>query len=140
MSRTSPNSAPSTPTSTSLVLRIAALALAGLLAASCSSAASGHSSHDGTITGSIRRGGGPGAMPRPPVAGTVTVFNSNGKAVAHTTVRNGQQFHFTLPPGHYRINSGTQIFDPRNGCTSGSAVLRPSASIHVDVASGCAIP
>lgn len=124
--------------STSRALGIVLLALGCLLAVSCSRAASSKS-HDGTIIGSIRRGGGPGGMPHPRLGGTVTVFNSRGTAIARATVGKGRQFHFRLAPGHYRLNFGTRVFDSRNGCQPASAVLRPSASVHVQVGAGCSI-
>lgn len=91
-------------------------------------------------------GGGPGPhldknghWVRQRVAGTVTVFDTHGKKVAHATVRASEPFHFSLPAGHYQLNQGAKLYFPRD-CHPVSATVRSSATTHVDVSTGCWLP
>lgn len=149
MFRILPNSEPSTPTfvSGSTYIRAAAVASLAVLAASCGSAGSGQSQPSGHLTGYLILTGGLGPnidknghATYQKIAGPVTVFDSSGKPIAHTTILAGQPFHFTLPPGHYQLNvSSKKVWIPRSTCKATPATVYSSKTTTVNVGAGCAL-
>lgn len=148
MYRTLPNSEPSTRTSTGRNLaRGVALGAIALLATSCGSGSARHTQPAGTLTGYLVLTGGlgpnidkSGHRTYQKIAGPVTVFDSHGKPVAHTRIRAGHAFRFSLPPGHYQLNvSSKKVWIPRTTCRATSAIVYPSKTTKVDVAAGCAL-
>jgi hypothetical protein len=94
----------------------------------------------GTIIGAILRGGGPRQRHPTPFGGEVTVFQ-HGKPIAHHRIRAGYLFRFTLAPGRYQLNEGTELqLKPPFNCPPVSARVRAGRAVHVNVYFGCFIP
>lgn len=86
----------------------------------------------GILTGRIVRVGGD------PLAtgGVITVFDSQGKSMAHMTVQAGHRFRFTLPSGGYQLNVGHQLH-PALDCPPEMFRVRAGHTTYVDANAGC---
>jgi hypothetical protein len=91
----------------------------------------------GLLAGAIRFEGGPGGNRRPPIAGTVAVFDASGSLLARLDVAPGHSFRWRVAAGRYLLLADSEglIF-----CGPTSAVVRARHTTLVTVGTGCGIP
>lgn len=89
----------------------------------------------GVLIGAIRFEGGPALIHRPPIAGTVALFNANGRLVARFHAPAGKLFRLQLTPGRYMVLTDSEgwIF-----CGPTRAQVRTHHTTRVTVGTGCA--
>lgn len=89
----------------------------------------------GRLIGAIRFEGGPALIHRPPIAGTVALFNATGRLIARFHVRAGKPFHIQVIPGRYLLLADSEgwIF-----CGPTRARVRTHHTTRVTVGTGCA--
>jgi hypothetical protein len=89
----------------------------------------------GGLTGAIRFEGGAALIHRPPIAGTVALFNATGRLIARFHVSAGKLFRLQVTPGRYLLLADSEgwIF-----CGPTRTQVRTHHTTLITVGTGCA--
>lgn len=90
----------------------------------------------GIVIGGIQNVGGDPLASRPFSAGVVTVFDLQGRVVAHERVRARQRFRFELPAGRYQLNVGGKLH-PVLDCPPEMVLVKAGHTTRTKAKTGC---